>query len=243
MSLYGLPKAGSVAIALRHSSIASSSRPGERVRPAAERVRLGGRPRLERAREERDRLLELAREQPRRALPPELERAIGSFVHAGLDYPPGLQSPAVLILSDDRKYRHRGYQDSGSDSDSGPRPRGPAPAPQARAPRGRGVDQDKAVVFRCKHCGEKVARPRLDRRRGDLPQVRRRAARCSQCANFDTSARFECTQPIPERIASKQAANTCTFYAPAKTFDLTGSRGVGATPDDARAAFDTLFKK
>jgi len=39
------------------------------------------------------------------------------------------------------------------------------------------------------------------------------------------------------------AANTCTFYAPAKTFDLTGSRGGEATPDDARSAFDALFKK
>ena len=29
MSLYGLPKAGSVAIALRHSSMASSSRPAK----------------------------------------------------------------------------------------------------------------------------------------------------------------------------------------------------------------------
>jgi len=66
---------------------------------------------------------------------------------------------------------------------------------------------------------------------------------CSQCGNFDTSARFECSQSIPERIVSKQAANSCTFFTPAKTFDLTGSRGVGATPDDARAAFDNLFKK
>jgi hypothetical protein len=65
---------------------------------------------------------------------------------------------------------------------------------------------------------------------------------CSQCTHFDTSARWECTQPIPARIPSKKAKNTCTFFAPAKTFDLTGSRAV-ATPDDARSAFDALFNK
>ena len=143
-------------------------------------------------------------------------------------------------MSDDRKYRHRGYQDSGSEP-SGRRPSGPRP-PRDEGPRGRGVDQDKAVVFRCKHCGEKV----LDL---DSIGVAARCRKCgealhacSQCAFFDTSARFECSKPIPARIASKKAANDCAFYAPAKTFDLTGTRGA-ATPDDARSAFDALFKK
>ena len=148
-------------------------------------------------------------------------------------------------MSDDRKYRHRGYMDSGSDSSgqrssrpSGPRP----PRDNDGAPRGRGIDQNKAVVFRCKHCGERV----LDLDSINVEAVCRKCGAalhaCSQCANFDTSARFECTEPIPERIPSKKAANACTFYAPAKTFDLTGSRGE-ATPDDARSAFDALFKK
>jgi len=143
-------------------------------------------------------------------------------------------------MSDERKYRHRGYQDSGSDS-SGPRPSGPRP-PRKEGPRGRGADQDKAVVFRCKHCGERV----LDLDSIGVAATCRQCGgalhACSQCGHFDTSARLECTQPIPERIASKKAANSCTFYTPAKTFDLTGSRGV-ATPDDARSAFDNLFKK
>ncbi|HEY3170959.1 MAG TPA: hypothetical protein VGK86_00120 [Thermoanaerobaculia bacterium] len=143
----------------------------------------------------------------------------------------------------DRKYRHRGYMDSSSEES---RPRGPRPGPLGRsegAPRGRGVDVDKAVVFACKSCGEK---------RRDLEDIRfdSTCAKCGadlhacvQCAHFDTSARFECTQPIPERIASKKTRNTCTFYSPAKSFDLSGPRATAATPDDARAAFDKLFKK
>jgi len=146
-------------------------------------------------------------------------------------------------MSDDRKYRHRGYMDSGSSEPSGRRPSGPRPPRNDDgAPRGRGIDQNKAVVFRCKHCGERV----LDLDSIGADAVCRKCGAdlhsCSQCSNFDTSARFECTEKIPARIASKKAKNTCTFYAPAKAFDLTGSRGE-ATPDDARSAFDALFKK
>jgi predicted RNA-binding Zn-ribbon protein involved in translation (DUF1610 family) len=144
-------------------------------------------------------------------------------------------------VSDERKYRHRGYQDSGSDT-SGRRPAGPRPPRDDVGPRGRGIDQDKAVVFRCKHCGERV----LDIDSIGVEAVCRKCGAdlhaCAQCVHFDTSARFECTEPIPERIPSKKLRNLCTFYSPAKAFDLTGSRGE-ATPDDARAAFDALFKK
>ncbi|HEY2798595.1 MAG TPA: hypothetical protein VGK26_11955 [Thermoanaerobaculia bacterium] len=146
-------------------------------------------------------------------------------------------------MSDDRKYRHRGYQESDRDS-SGRRPSGPRPPREDDgAPRGRGIDQNKAVVFRCKHCGERV----LDLDSISVDAVCRKCGAslhaCSQCAHFDTSARFECTEPIPARIVSKKAKNECTFFAPAKAFDLTGSRGTTATPDDARSAFDALFKK
>jgi hypothetical protein len=101
---------------------------------------------------------------------------------------------------------------------------------------------DKAVVFACRACGNK---------RKDVEEVRADSKcekcgadlhACRQCAHFDTSARFECTKPIPARIADKNARNECRFYASAKSFDLAGTRAIG-TPDDARAAFDRLFKK
>jgi hypothetical protein len=140
----------------------------------------------------------------------------------------------------DRKYRHRGYMDSEGESRGG-RPSGPRP-PRPEGPRGRGVDQNKAVVFACRSCGEK--RRDLEDLRFDSKCEKCGAAlhACAQCSHFDTSVRWECTQPIPERIAAKKLANTCTFFSPQRSFDLTGSRGE-ATPDDARAAFDRLFKK
>lgn len=133
----------------------------------------------------------------------------------------------------------------GSDQTPGPRssgPRGPRP-PKPEGPRGRGADQNKAVVFACRACGEK---------RRDLEEILPDSTcgkcgadlhSCAQCTNFDTSARWECTEPIPERIADKKRRNACAFYAPARSFDLTGSRAAPETPDDARAAFDRLFKK
>src|SRR4051812_24882229 len=134
--------------------------------------------------------------------------------------------------------------DSGRDSSerrpSGPRP----PRDDNGAPRGRGIDQSKAVVFRCKHCGERV----LDLDGIVNESVCRKCGAslhaCSQCTHFDTSARWECSKEIAARIAAKKAANTCELFTPAKTFDLTGTRSSGvATPDDARSAFDALFKK
>jgi len=148
-------------------------------------------------------------------------------------------------MSDDRKYRHRGYMDSGSSDSggrSGPRSGPRPPRDESGAPRGRGIDLNKAVVFPCRACGEK--RRDLDEIGNDSSCAKCGAPlhACRQCTYFDTAARFQCTQPIPARIPSKTAANDCTFYSPARSFDLTGTRATG-TPDDARSAFDTLFKK
>jgi hypothetical protein len=139
----------------------------------------------------------------------------------------------------DRKYRHRGYMDSG---DEPPRRRGGSGPPRTEGPRGRGIDLDKAVVFACKACGEKRRDPEEVRFDTTCAKCGADLHACVQCSFFDTSARFECSQPIPARIADKKKRNQCSFYAPAKSFDLTGSRAT-ATPDDARAAFDRLFKK
>ena len=145
----------------------------------------------------------------------------------------------------DRKYRHRGYMDSGGDESGRSRGRGgPAgpPPPRSEGPRGRGIDLDKAVVFACKHCGEKRRDPESIGMDAVCGKCGADLHACSQCAAFDTSKRFECARPIVARIADKKKRNSCEFFSPAQSFDLTGSKAIG-TPDDARAAFDRLFKK
>ncbi len=87
-------------------------------------------------------------------------------------------------------------------------------------------------------------------------------AQCSRRASIPTarvpsaSSKFECTQPIRERISPKDAKNSCTFYE----FRMTVEKDTAPTsyaqpaaagsasparprPNDARQAFEDLFKK
>ncbi|MGH9613115.1 MAG: hypothetical protein ACRD4P_08570, partial [Bryobacteraceae bacterium] len=70
----------------------------------------------------------------------------------------------------------------------------------------------------------------------------------------DSSTRFQCLKPIPVRIPVKDAANECELFksrvtvardAAAQGQTPSSSRQMPAprTPNDARAAFDSLFKK
>jgi hypothetical protein len=103
---------------------------------------------------------------------------------------------------------------------------------------------------RCANCGA-VLMPGFDPS-GQCPRCQFELHCCKQCVHFDTSARFECTQPIPERIPRKDARNECPFFefrmtvekdtsptAAASTVTLSGS----LRPADARKAFEDLFKK
>ncbi len=146
----------------------------------------------------------------------------------------------------DRKYRHRGYQDSGrsgsssGSSGSGGAPFDDRPTRLEGAPKGRGAERNREDVFRCKTCGER-AEPDFP---ADAVCKKCGAAlhACAQCAHFDTLARFQCRKPIEKAILSKTARNDCAFFSPAITLDLRGKTAID-TPDQARAAFDKLFGK
>jgi hypothetical protein len=148
-------------------------------------------------------------------------------------------------MSDDRKYRQRGYQDS--DRDRAPKPQAPRAAPEPGAPAGaRRISQDGPrtinmpgyrEVVRCAQCGnigsaEVGFDSRCARCGTDLHA-------CAQCASFDPGSRFECMQTIPARVSPKNDRNTCTLYQPRTTVERETT-----TPrtDDARKAFDDLFK-
>ena len=144
----------------------------------------------------------------------------------------------------DRKYRQRGYQDE--PKERGPRP-STRPPQEPRAP-GRAL-QDAAgpktpnlmashEVFRCARCGNRLAVPveadaRCSRCGVDLHA-------CIQCASFDTSARFECSQAaLAARVTPKDARNMCQLFSARTTIERqTGTQG----PPSARQAFDDLFK-
>jgi hypothetical protein len=76
---------------------------------------------------------------------------------------------------------------------------------------------------------------------------------CKQCAHFEPSTRFQCLKPVPVRIAGKDQANDCELFkprvtvardgAPANNHAAAAPQQALRTPHDARAAFDSLFKK
>jgi hypothetical protein len=136
----------------------------------------------------------------------------------------------------DRKYRQRGYQD-----DDRSRPPKPAP-PQPAAPRDRIGPRTYNMpgyreVVRCARCGNVMAAEiamdtRCTRCGADLHA-------CVQCVHFDTGARFECVQKIEARVAPKDARNTCTLFDIQRRVERETS---SPAPNDARKAFDDLFK-
>lgn len=135
----------------------------------------------------------------------------------------------------ERKYRQRGYEDS-------PRERERNRAQTRQENFGPKTPQmpGKRLVSRCARCG-KVLPAEFDPN-GQCAHCGFKLHCCKQCSHFDTSARYECTQPIPARIAKKDAPNQCTFYSPRVTLERQTS------PDsfrghDPRKAFEALFKK
>lgn len=137
-----------------------------------------------------------------------------------------------------RRYRQRGYQDE--DRPEGGRGGSREPRTEREGPRGRGLGRPTDQAFRCARCGERLAVPA----EGVSADAVCAACgsdlhACTQCAWFDTSARFECRQTVPERIAAKSKRNGCELYAPRLVSEHRHDEPAAA--DDVRTAFDALF--
>ena len=150
-------------------------------------------------------------------------------------------------MSDERKYRQRGYQDA--DRDRAPRPQGPRPAPEPGAPAGaRRISQDGPKhlnmpgyreVVRCAQCGnvgsaDISAEARCPRCGTDLHA-------CAQCASFDPGSTFECLQTIPARVSPKNTRNTCSLFMARTTVERETTTPARAESNSAQKAFDDLF--
>jgi hypothetical protein len=132
----------------------------------------------------------------------------------------------------DRKYRQQGYR--GPDPD--PRRREPPPSGGVRS----GGMLAQRTVSRCGACG--VVLPIATASLAECPSCRAAIHACRQCAHFDTSRRFQCTEPIPERVADKQAPNDCALFSLRVAIERDASPD-STRPADIRRAFDNLFKK
>ena len=152
----------------------------------------------------------------------------------------------------DRKYKHKGYQDGGGYSYSGggdqQRPQGPRPDQRPQrlegAPRGRTAGGFGPEVFKCNKCGTQrigLENPTTDE---ICASCGADLHTCGNCRFFDTTTLWECRENIPARVSGKHAKNECTFFSPKIVRDLAADKaGKLQTPDEARKAFDALFKK
>lgn len=152
----------------------------------------------------------------------------------------------------ERKYKHRGYMSNGDEE----RPR------EQRPPESRPARQERlgpktprmvgtVLRVRCSNCGTVLARG-FDTK-GQCPRCQAELHSCKQCVHFDTGARFECTQPIAERIGRKDGRNDCQFFefrttvekdtSPVATASVPTVLNSNPRPTDARKAFEDLFKK
>ena len=135
----------------------------------------------------------------------------------------------------ERKYRQRGYMDSGRDRE---RPeKKPVPKKEQIGPR-TPIMPGKREVSRCASCA--LILPVGIDPQGRCPKCGFELHSCKQCAFFDTAARFECTQPITTRVLRKDVQNQCSFYSMRTTVERETST---SKPLDARQAFENLFRK
>jgi hypothetical protein len=148
-------------------------------------------------------------------------------------------------MSDDRKYKQRGYQDSSRDERRpGAGPKRPVEPRDPRIPRDPRVPNLPGYrdVFRCKRCGniedaQVMSLSKCSKCSTDLHS-------CIHCESFDPGAVFECRQVIPARLSPKDGANSCDKFTPRVTVE----RETGSTPaaksasSSSRKAFDDLFK-
>jgi len=165
-------------------------------------------------------------------------------------------------MDSDRKYRQRGYMDSNRpeprserNGDERPRhPQGPRPPIDVTGPRLPRLVQP-VTAARCFNCSTQL--PNGIDFNGNCPKCGANLHCCKQCAHFEPSTRFQCLKPIPVRIAVKDKANECTLFAPRVTVARDSSPATPPpaitpannnaqaprNPNDARSAFDALFKK
>jgi len=145
----------------------------------------------------------------------------------------------------DRKYRQRGYQDSGGGAKGGGANKDfekPVAAPKKEntfGPRPMNMPGTR-TVSRCSECGALLQS--LTDPVGQCPKCKFDLHACKQCEHFDPSSRFECNQPIPARISPKDKRNDCPLYSIRVMVEKETSSKGSQRPNDARAAFDNLFK-
>lgn len=139
----------------------------------------------------------------------------------------------------DRKYRQPGYQDRSRGEEKFQKREAPPARELTYGPRPIQMPGTR-TVSRCAHCGELLQQ--LNQPLGQCPKCKAELHACKQCSSFDPGSRFECTQPVVVPVADKILKNDCSSFTLRQKLEKETTVGA-ARVNDARAAFDRLFKK
>jgi hypothetical protein len=161
-------------------------------------------------------------------------------------------------MDGERKYRQHGYQDSSrgplSPKLDRSKPSGPKLPLDITGPKLPRLVQS-ITASRCFNCAFTLASD-VDFKQ-KCPKCGTALHCCKQCVHFDSSTRFQCLKAIPVRIAVKDQENSCEMFTPRVTVARDALHTTPPSPrlngasmnvaprtaNDARAAFDNLFKK
>lgn len=132
-----------------------------------------------------------------------------------------------------RKYKQRGYMESYEEQ----KPRAPRAPSEIRMPKLLGTRE----VFRCALCGWVMPVQLGIAYESQCPHCQADLHTCKNCLYFDTGSRFECTQPIPQRVSPKDRRNQCEYFRARIIVERETSTSVTKITDP-RQAFDRLFK-
>jgi hypothetical protein len=143
---------------------------------------------------------------------------------------------------DERKYKQRGYMEEYKEEPRKDRQQRPSSKHSGMKRYGMRDGGTARSGIRCARCG-KVRSVIADAVEfsSTCENCSADLHTCTNCAFFKTSARWECSKPISARFSPKDTRNDCTFFGPAVFVERTFE--ANSTPQDARKAFDALFKK
>jgi len=149
----------------------------------------------------------------------------------------------------DRKYGHKGYQDSSRDDRDRDRARKPVTplTPEERAQQRslrHAVQREANEVLRCPNCGKNVPASGAVSYETRCPHCGSSLHACRACQHFDSSARWECRAEIAAPVTDKSKANSCPSFAARLVLDASGKRtGPSGAGSDPKSQFDSLFKR
>jgi hypothetical protein len=139
-------------------------------------------------------------------------------------------------MSDDRKYRQRGYQEYDRGQRSGPPQRGADGRPASL------FTAFKSVV-RCDGCGAELPPQFTIGPESRCGKCQAPLHTCRTCARFTPGSPLDCAHMTGGKITDRGAANTCLRFEPRVVQVKETSFRSSPTPDQARAALENLFRK